>query len=54
MKSIVYRAEITSDQNTVAYIGLDSNTFKAREIHEPYIILLILEIKEIHRKYVTF
>ena len=30
MKSIVYRAEITSDQDTVAYIGLDSNTFKAR------------------------
>ena len=33
IKSIVYRAEITSDQDTVAYIGLASNTFKERYLN---------------------
>ena len=32
-KSIVYRAEIKSDQDTVAYIGLASNTFKERYLN---------------------
>ena len=29
----MYRAEITSDQDTVAYIGLASNTFKERYLN---------------------
>jgi len=33
IKFIVYRAEIKSDQDTVAYIGLASNTFKERYLN---------------------
>ena len=34
-KSIVYKAEFKSDQDTMAFIGSASNTFN---IHEPYIM----------------
>ena len=46
---IVYRAEIKSDQDTVAYIGLASNTFKEMNLNHTSSYE-----SEIQRKYGTF